>query len=223
MVRRFAAYLLSAGPPTLASTMKIDLKGKSPLAWTAILLVVLMAAGLAWGFQSNASVAPPQSSSVFTPAHPSLSAAVREFFNIRPTPVQPIAYTHTVHVLKVQMVCANCHEGVDKGPVAKIPTINKCWECHEFVATDKPEIKKIAEYQKRGEDIPWQRVYGFPPISHVRFNHEPHIRNKVECATCHGDIRHMTTARRVVDHTMGFCVKCHNEKKASNDCLTCHY
>jgi hypothetical protein len=27
----------------------------------------------------------------------------------------------------------------------------------------------------------------------------------------------------VVDHTMGFCVNCHNQSGASNDCLTCHY
>jgi len=88
---------------------------------------------------------------------------------------------------------------------------------------DKPELKKIADYENKKEDIPWQRVYGFPAISHVRFNHAPHIRNKVDCSTCHGDIPHMATAQRVVSHTMGFCVQCHIEKKAPNDCMTCHY
>jgi len=57
----------------------------------------------------------------------------------------------------------------------------------------------------------------------VRFNHAPHVRAKVECATCHGDVAKQTVAERVVDHTMGFCVSCHQAKKASNDCLTCHY
>jgi hypothetical protein len=26
-----------------------------------------------------------------------------------------------------------------------------------------------------------------------------------------------------VDMDMAFCVNCHREKQASNDCLTCHY
>jgi len=36
-------------------------------------------------------------------------------------------------------------------------------------------------------------------------------------------IPHMTVAERVVDHTMRFCVKCHEDRKVSNDCMTCHY
>ena len=156
--------------------------------WIAILVAVLAVAGLALGLQISNSQPAAAASAIFTPAHPSLSSAFREFFDIRPKPVQPVGYTHTVHVLQVKLDCTYCHEGVNKGPVAKIPNISKCWECHENMPADKPELKKIADYEKRNEDIPWQRVYGFPPISHVRFNHEPHFRNKVECATCHGDI-----------------------------------
>ena len=42
--------------------------------------------------------------------------------------------------------------------------------------------------REKGIDLAWQRVYGFTREAHVRFNHAPHIRAKVECATCHGDI-----------------------------------
>ena len=55
------------------------------------------------------------------------------------------------------------------------------------------------------------------------FNHAPHIRAGVECATCHGDVARQTVAGRNVDLTMGFCVKCHKTRHASNDCLTCHF
>ena len=51
----------------------------------------------------------------------------------------------------------------------------------------------------------------------------PHIRNNVDCTTCHGDVAKGTVATRNVEHTMGFCVDCHRAKKASNDCLTCHF
>jgi hypothetical protein len=95
--------------------------------------------------------------------------------------------------------------------------------CHSQLATDRPLIKKLAEYEQNGVDLEWRRVYGYTSYSHVRFNHAPHIRARVDCATCHGDVATQTDAERVRDLNMGFCVTCHAERKASNDCLTCHY
>ena len=63
-------------------------------------------------------------------------------------------------------------------------------------------------------------MYGYTQQAHVKFNHAPHIRAKVECSTCHGNIAQQTVAQRNVDLTMGFCVNCHREKKAPTDCLT---
>ena len=212
--------------------MKRNHNGRYPLKWTIVSLTVLISAGLAWGLlspsrfltgQTPAAPAPKPNAGVFTPGHYSVMQAAKEFFDVRGTPVQPIAYTHKVHVTQEKLPCTTCHEGVEIGPQAMIPSVNKCMTCHDITATDKPEVQKINGYYERGEEIPWQRVYGFPPMSHVRFNHAPHIRNKVDCATCHGDIPNMTVAQRVVDHTMGFCVKCHEQRKVSNDCLTCHY
>jgi ribosomal protein L34E len=77
--------------------------------------------------------------------------------------------------------------------------------------------------RERGEDFVWRRVFAYTPEAHVRFNHAPHIRAKVGCATCHGPIAQGTVAERNVDMNMGFCVNCHNERKASIDCLTCHF
>ena len=94
-----------------------------------------------------------------------------------------------------------------EGPDARIPSVNFCMTCHQVIATDKPEIKKLAAYRARGEDIPWQRVYGFEPSAHVKFNHAPHIRAGVDCATCHGDMTKATVAERKVNHTMGFCIE----------------
>src|SRR5262249_14932531 len=110
-----------------------------------------------------------------------------------------------------------------KGPIATVPGVKKCMICHELVATDSPIIKQVTAYNNRGEEIPWQRVYGWNEESHVRFNHAPHMRAGVQCSTCHGDVAQMNDAKRVVNHTMGFCIDCHTQKNASNDCLTCHY
>ena len=165
------------------------------------------------------------SSSVFTPAHRTTGEAARDFFAIRPTAVQPIPFPHKTHVEKAMLKCTEtCHEAVTKGPIAGIPSVKTCMICHDSIATDRPLIMKITnEYYKKGIDLPWQRVYGFTPEVHVRFNHAPHIRNNVDCTTCHGDVAKGTVATRNVEHTMGFCVDCHRAKKASNDCLTCHY
>jgi len=166
--------------------------------------------------------APVANSGAYTTAHRSAYDAVREFFGVRPTPVQPIAYTHKVH-LAAGLQCVYCHVGVDQGPDARIPGVSVCMTCHAAIATDKPEIQKIAAYQARGEDIPWQRVYGFEPSAHVKFNHAPHLRAGVECVTCHGDLTKMTVAQRAVNHTMGFCITCHQQQKAPVDCVTCHF
>ena len=160
----------------------------------------------------------------FTTAHATLGDAARHFLNIKPQPQQPIDFPHKIHTQDIGVYCDTCHTGVKTGARAGIPSINVCMSCHEDIgdATD-PRIQTLRATARRGEDMAWQRVYGFVEESHVRFNHAPHIRAMVDCATCHGDLSQMTVAERRVNHTMGFCLDCHRQKAASNDCLTCHY
>jgi|SRR5579872_5520712 len=87
--------------------------------------------------------------------------------------------------------------------------------CPEAIVTDRPLIQKVADYQKRKVDIPWQRVYGYPAESHVHFQYAPHVRAGVDCSTCHGNIGQQTVAQRNVDLTMGFCINGHKAKQAS--------
>jgi hypothetical protein len=167
-------------------------------------------------------VLPGQSTGIFTTARPTFRAALDDFLNRRPVAEQPIEFPHNIHIGK-DISCDVCHEGVATGPVAGIPGVNTCMICHAAIATDRPRIQQITALSEKGIDLNWRRVYGFSAEDHVRFNHAPHVRAKVECATCHGNVGEQTVAERSVDHTMGFCVNCHNERKASIDCLTCHY
>jgi len=187
------------------------------LRWAAPLLVAFAAAGAC----RLAGDAPP--SSVFTPAHSSVGAAVNDFLNIRPAPQQPFPFPHSTHVAQKIMCTEYCHESVVKGPVAGLPSVKTCMICHESIAVDRPLIKTLADYAKRGVDISWQRVYGYAAEAHVRFNHAPHIRAKVECTSCHGNIAQQTVAQRNVDLHMGVCVDCHKSKQAPNECITCHF
>jgi hypothetical protein len=163
------------------------------------------------------------SSPVFTPAHPTLLSTLRDYFDIEPAPPQqPIAFPHKIH-LAHGMQCTDCHAGVDKGPDAALPSVKLCMACHQVIDTNNPEIKKVAAYYSKGEDIPWQRVYWFYPSAHVWFWHAPHIKAGISCTTCHGDMRQQTVAVRKVNLTMGFCLNCHRMKKAPVDCTTCHF
>jgi hypothetical protein len=165
----------------------------------------------------------PASSAVYTPARETLGAAVNDFFGIRPTAKQPFPFPHKTHVANKVGCTEYCHESVTKGPVAGLPSVKTCMICHESIATDRPLIQQITALSKQGVDLSWQRVYGYAAESHVRFNHAPHLRAKVDCATCHGRIDQQTVAERNVDLKMGFCVDCHKSKQAPNECLTCHY
>jgi hypothetical protein len=166
---------------------------------------------------------PGQSTDVFTTARPTFAAAVDDFLGRHPTPVQPLEFPHVVHVRKNVMCTEYCHEGVTTGAVAGLPSIRTCMICHRTIATDRPRIQHITALRDQGRDLTWQRVFDYPETSHVRFNHAPHVRAGVECATCHGAIAQQTVAQRNVEMTMGFCVNCHNARKAPTDCLTCHY
>jgi hypothetical protein len=165
---------------------------------------------------------PEDNSPIFTPAHRTLGDAVAEFFDYRPQAVQPIQFPHNVHIAK-GLQCVICHAGVNQGPDARIPSDKFCMTCHRVIAVNNLEIKKLTAYYNKGQDVPWQRVYGFVPSAHVFFNHAPHIRAGVQCSQCHGDMSKQTVAVRAVNLTMGYCVECHQQHGASVDCVTCHY
>ena len=196
--------------------------------WTMVVCAAAIGTGVACGLLSipqpgtPAVMLPGQPTGAFTPAHPSFSAAINAFFWRQPDPVQPIEFPHIKHA-EQGLMCADCHSSVALGPMAGIPSLNTCMACHASTAIDKPLIKQITAWQEKGLDVAWMRVNRYTNQQHVRFNHAPHINANVECATCHGDVAKQTVAQRNIKLSMGFCVSCHEEKNASNDCLTCHF
>lgn len=181
----------------------------------------LLAAAAAAATLGCDSPSPP--ADVFSPAHPTTSAAVADFLGFRPRAVQPFPFPHSTHVAKRVGCTEYCHESVVEGPIAGLPSVKTCMACHNQIATDRPLIRQLAALEQAGIDLGWQRVYGYTPSAHVRFNHAPHVRAKVECTQCHGNVGEQATAERVLDLNMGFCVSCHREQQAPLECLSCHY
>jgi hypothetical protein len=135
-------------------------------------------------------------------------------------PQQPIAFSHHIHIEKVGLECTHCHVYTDKSATAGIPAVQICMKCHENVAVDRPEIKKLKGYWDKKEPIPWIKVHVQP--WHVHFTHKRHIKANIQCTRCHGDVQVMGTVRKVRSLEMGWCVTCHRENNAPTDCLTCH-
>ena len=130
---------------------------------------------------------------------------------------------------------------------AGLPSVERCVGCHKIIGVaDNPEIGKIHEYARRGEPIPWVRVFKVPEFTY--FPHKAHVGADVACQTCHGPIERMPVVggetgpslRNDLAHlvglhppqrplTMGWCVECHRRENATRatraplDCVTCHH
>jgi hypothetical protein len=143
--------------------------------------------------------------------------------NTQAAPVQPIAFDHEVMVQK-GIPCLYCHTEAMKSPDAGMPTVDKCMGCHTVIATDSPEVQKLAVYWERQKPIQWARVNRLPRF--VYFSHEAHVvAAGLNCEQCHGDVGHMQVTRAVVDMNMGFCLSCHEQQtnaKQLMECSTCH-
>jgi mono/diheme cytochrome c family protein len=162
-------------------------------------------------------------------------------------PRQPIPFNHVIHAGSFQIPCQYCHADARRSEYAGLPSVERCLGCHKIIgAQDNPEILKIHDYAKRGEPIPWVRVFKVPEFTF--FPHRPHVRFGLECQTCHGPIERMRvvgadTGSKLSDDllrlvgfrpparplTMGWCVECHREQNATRgsraplECVTCHH
>ena len=136
-----------------------------------------------------------------------------------PAPLQPIRFSHKQHC-ELGMECDGCHADADSKDQAGLPTVALCMQCHETVKPDSPEIKKLAEFQKRGEQIRWARVYRVP--AYVFFSHSSHIKAKQKCDTCHGPVQQRQVMAKEVSTSMTTCIQCHKSMKVSTDCFLCH-
>ena len=135
-------------------------------------------------------------------------------------PSQPIAFNHNLHVQTVKMGCGDCHEPRGNGSTVAIPQPAKCMLCHQSVATDKPDIQRLAAAAKDEDPIPWVRVYRVLFI--VTSTPKIHTAAGNKCEECHGPVAERTAIALEKDTSMGTCIACHQAKQAPTGCDTCH-
>jgi len=170
------------------------------LPWNIILRFVFIAAALV---------------AIAAPLFPSLIG--------RANITQPIAFNHKKHASELSLPCTTCHQSVEAQTFAGLPQTATCLTCHAAALTKNPEEEKIRQFASKKEMIPWKRIYQMP--RDVFFSHRRHVvLAKVECAACHGKMAEQLTppTRPLVNQSMGWCINCHQEKRASVDCNACH-
>ncbi len=122
-------------------------------------------------------------------------------------PVQPVPYSHALHVGQLGLDCRYCHNNVDKSGYANLPTSQTCMNCHNQVKKDSPLLAVVRNSFETGEPVPWVQVHQLPDFAY--FNHSIHVNRGVSCVECHGKINEMDVVRHAQPLSMGFCLDCH--------------
>lgn len=141
-------------------------------------------------------------------------------------PEQPLPFSHAIHAGQQAIACTRCHAGAERGVSAQLPSIAVCMSCHmrpQGSATP-PRDQAVRERSAKRGPFRWVQVTRNP--GHVYFSHRAHVTfGEMGCDRCHGEVATWAETPRspegkLVD--MDACMTCHRERKASNECDTCH-
>ncbi len=153
-----------------------------------------------------------------------------------PGPIQPIQFSHKHHAGLYEIDCQYCHVGTNVSAAAGVPSVELCMGCHEQFSKSYDELEGIRTLKQHWEEkqpIEWVQIHRLP--EHVQFQHRAHINAGVECQDCHGAVEEMDKVYLTEDTVwwpwllpaekleMGWCIDCHRQNGASQDCFVCHY
>ncbi|MFQ5680395.1 MAG: cytochrome c3 family protein [Gemmatimonadota bacterium] len=133
-------------------------------------------------------------------------------------PRQPLPFSHRFHATELQIDCLYCHTGTERSPMGLVPSLEVCNGCHRVAGSGLAPIDELRQYWARGEPVPWEWVNKVPDF--VQFKHRPHLRNGIECQTCHGPVEEMDRVYQWAPFTMGWCLECHRSQPAEGDVAT---
>jgi len=122
-------------------------------------------------------------------------------------PVQPVPYSHALHVGKLGLDCRYCHNTVEKAGMAAIPPAETCMNCHAAIWPKSPKLQPVRDSYTTGQAIPWIKVHDEP--DYVYFNHSAHLNVGVSCIECHGAINQMDVVHQTQPLNMAWCLQCH--------------
>lgn len=125
------------------------------------------------------------------------------------SPIQPVPYSHALHVGKLGLDCRYCHTTVEKAAFAAIPPTETCMNCHTNIRKDSVLLQPIRDSWATGQPMHWIKIHDLP--NYVYFNHSAHINHGVGCIECHGHIDQMDRVYQAKPLSMGWCLECHRD------------
>jgi len=138
----------------------------------------------------------------------------------------PILFSHQRH-LALGVGCVLCHSAIEDSVVpmgAPFPNHDQCGLCHLM---NLPDVSKL--YPKATCDACHENyIAGEEPArimaspANLSFAHKTHIEAGIECTTCHVNMEQVTIANTQQLPRMKECVSCHDKRRISTACITCH-
>ena len=154
----------------------------------------------------------------------------------RPGPLQPIQFSHKHHAGQFQIDCQYCHSGTDRSPAAGVPSVELCMGCHaQFPASyDELEgIRTLKEHWEEKQPIEWVQIHRAPRVRAVpaprprarglRLPDLPRRRRDLRQAVAGADTMWWPWLLPAAKLEMGWCIDCHRQNNATQDCYACHY
>ena len=127
-------------------------------------------------------------------------------------PVQPVPFSHALHVQEVGLDCRYCHSNVDKSGHSNVPTAQTCMNCHATIKPNSPALAPVRESFEKGTPVPWVWIHHTPDFAF--FNHAAHVNRGVSCVECHGKVNEMDTVSHRQPLSMAFCIECHRDPQS---------
>lgn len=122
-------------------------------------------------------------------------------------PVQPVPFSHKIHVGQLGLDCRYCHSFVEVAAHSNIPNTQTCMNCHSHVQKENPKLQPVRDSWATGRPVPWVQIHKTP--DYVFFNHSVHVNRGISCASCHGEVNEMEVVYHKQPLSMDWCLECH--------------
>ena len=122
-------------------------------------------------------------------------------------PVQPVPFSHKIHVGQLGLDCRYCHSFVEVAAHSNIPNTQTCMNCHSQVQKENPKLQPVRDSWNSGKPIDWVQIHKTP--DYVYFNHSVHVNRGVSCYSCHGPVNDMEVVYHKEPLSMAWCLECH--------------
>ena len=132
---------------------------------------------------------------------------------------QPINFSHSLHVVDMEIPCSQCHEGAAVSEKGSDDLFNfnhdSCYDCHYEAIEESCDMC----HTDTDEFPVFDRVTDLMPD----FSHSMHLGKGLECVSCHEGIDEKESDSDWTLEAFSTCISCHEEAAAKPRSHTVHW